>query len=286
MDMVANPQAGCFLGTARQKIWIAEIGRMRRKPGGDATVGLPLPSLHETDRFFQLRIALVPEDSPAQVGARACLFHRLRDPVHLKVMIRDAGNASFDHLCQPQHGTPIDILGGQVRFKRKDDLVKPVVLIHIWSGIAEEYHRHVRVRVNHAWHCQHASRVDYLIIFFREGRCRLDSGDLVALDQDILTREKAWHLPLKGHHFTIFNDQLCHVPCPAFLLLEILRQFECVLDCPVKDRLYVFPTQIESISSHNVKARDAPKLAQSFQVSRAHFKRGIVITPTTGGQKQ
>ncbi len=195
---------------------------MGRKPGANATIGFALPTFHEANGFFQLVVTLVPKDGPTQVGARACLFDSLRDPVHLKIMVCHAGNASFNHLRQPQHGPPVDILRGQVCFERKDDLVKPVVLVHVRSGITEEYHRHMRVGVEHARHSQHAGCVDDLKICLCQGRCWLYGADLVALDQDILTIKKTRRVPLEGHHFTIFNDQLCHVSCSPIYLFKNL----------------------------------------------------------------
>ncbi len=179
---------------------------MRRKPGADATVGFTLPTFNETDGFFQLPVSLVPKDSPAKIGAHACLFHCLGDHIHFKVMIRDAGDACLDHLSHPQHGTPIDILGCQVRFKRKYDFVKPIILVDVWSGIAKEHHRNVRVGVDHTRHSQHPCSFDDLETILYPRRGRLNGSDLVVLRQDVLTRKKARRLPLEGHYLTIPND--------------------------------------------------------------------------------
>ena len=126
-------------------------------------------------------------------------------------MVGNAGDAGSDHLRHAQHCPPINIFRGQVGFEWENDLVEPVVFIHVRSGIAEEHHRHVRVGVEHARYRQHAGCVDDLAIFYRMRSGGLNGTDLAAFDQDVLVGQKYGVISLKSQHLNIPDQQFSHI---------------------------------------------------------------------------
>ena len=207
----AHVQVSRSLGAGAQEVRTAQVRRMRSQPGGDAPIGRPLPALDELDGLFQFAQPFVLKDSPDQVGAQPGFLHRPGHLIHVEIVIRHAGNAGFDHLGHAEQRTPVDVLRGQVGFKRENILIEPVFEGHIFSHAAEQHHRHVGVGVDHPRHGQQTARLDHLQIGWgRQAAGRSYLRNPVAHHLDILV-EGEGGLPVnKAQHITVAKQQPAH----------------------------------------------------------------------------
>ena len=151
------------------------------------------------------------KDCPDQVGAQPGFLHGACHLIHVEIVIGHPGNAGFDHLGHAEQRTPVDVLRGQVGFKRENILIKPVFEGYIFGHTAEQHHWYVGVGVNHPRHSQQAARLDHLQIGLgRQAAGRSHLRNPVAHHLDILV-EGEGGLPVnKAQHITVAKQQPAH----------------------------------------------------------------------------
>ena len=195
-----------------QKVVVAGVGGVGGQPGGDAPAGRALPALDELSGPVQHRLPLVAEDGPTQGGAGAGLLHCPGRPVHVKVVVGDAGDAGLDHLGQSQQHAPIHVFLLQVALQGPHVFVEPLFQRHIFGQPAEDDHRHVGVGVDEARHGDHAIGLDELTGAVEgDGPRRLHGGDAVAFDGNVVIALHA-QVAVGGdlQHVGLSNQQVEH----------------------------------------------------------------------------
>ncbi len=143
----------------------AGVGRMRPEHRDQQAPASVTPLPRELDGRLQASpgVGEKPEQDARDVRPDAAVNHRTGGRLEVVVHVVEAGDAPADHLHDPQHRAPVDVLLLQLHLQRPDALLQPGLQRHVVGVAAQQRHRTVRVRVDEAGHRHHAFGVDRLV---------------------------------------------------------------------------------------------------------------------------
>jgi len=138
-------------------------------------------------------------------GAQTGLFDRPRRIGLVPVHVAEEHRAAANHFERRQPGADVDVVPGQLRFRRPDVIVEPTEKLHVVGIAAQQGHRRMGVGVVKGRHDRLAGAVHHLCAF------RLDAGrdsfEAVAFDQDISTLAVELH---------VADQNRIHLPASSF----------------------------------------------------------------------